>query len=127
MKATSEGLLVSLLDDAKFGMFEVGSAKPRPELVLVMSKLGDVLKGRKGKIVVRGHTDSRAYKHGIYDNWRLSSARAQMAYYMLVRGGIPESRFIAIEGRADRDPKVPSDTEAAQNRRIDILIKEDKQ
>jgi chemotaxis protein MotB len=127
VKATSEGLLVSLLDDAKFGMFEVGSAKPRPELVLVMSKLGDVLKGRNGKIVVRGHTDSRAYKHGIYDNWRLSAARAQMAYYMLVRGGIPESRFVAIEGRADRDPKVPSDTEAAQNRRIDILIKEDKQ
>ena len=50
-----------------------------------------------------------------------------MAYYMLVRGGIAESRVVAIEGRADRDPKVPTDTEAAQNRRIDILIKEDKQ
>jgi chemotaxis protein MotB len=45
---------------------------------------------------------------------------------MLVRGGISETRFVAIEGRADRDPKIPSDTEAAQNRRIDILIKEDK-
>lgn len=127
VKATSEGLLVSLLDDANFGMFEIGSAKPRPALVLVMSKVGDVLKSHPGKIVVRGHTDSRAYKHGGYDNWRLSAARAQMAYYMLVRGGIPETRFVAIEGRADRDPKVPTDTEAAQNRRIDILIKEDKQ
>jgi chemotaxis protein MotB len=126
VKATSEGLLVSLLDDAKFGMFEVGSAKPRPELVLVMGKVGDVLKNQPGKIIVRGHTDSRAYKHGGYDNWRLSSARAQMAYYMLVRGGIPKSHFFAIEGRADRDPKIPSDTEAAENRRIDILIKEDK-
>ncbi|HVZ04390.1 MotB family protein [Hyphomicrobium sp.] len=126
VKATSEGLLVSLLDDAKFGMFEIGSAKPRPALVLVMSKVGDVLKNRPGKIVIRGHTDSRAYKHGGYDNWRLSSARAQMAYYMLLRGGILENRFIAIEGRADRDPKLPNDPEAAQNRRIDILIKEDK-
>jgi chemotaxis protein MotB len=107
-------------------MFEVGSAKPRPNLVLVMSKVGDVLRTQPGNIVIRGHTDSRAYKHGNYDNWRLSAARAQMAYYMLVRGGISETRFVAIEGRADRDPKIPSDTEAAQNRRIDILIKEDK-
>ncbi|MBA2125944.1 MotB family protein [Hyphomicrobium methylovorum] len=124
VKATSEGLLVSLLDDAKFGMFEVGSAKPRPELVIVMDKIGEVLKEKKGDIVVRGHTDDRAYRNGNYDNWRLSAARAQMAHHMLVRGGIAESRFVAIEGRADRDPKIPSDTSAAQNRRIEILIRE---
>jgi len=126
VKSTPEGLLISLIDNANFGMFEVGSAKPRPELVLVMGKIGEVLKSQAGKIVIRGHTDSRAYKSGVYDNWRLSAARAQMAYYMLLRGGIPDSRFVAIEGRADRDPKVPTDTEAAQNRRIDILIKDEK-
>jgi chemotaxis protein MotB len=126
VKATPEGLLVSLTDDANFGMFEVGSAKPRPELVVTMSKVGEVLQKVAGKIVVRGHTDSRAYKNGAYDNWRLSSARAQMAYYMLIRGGLDKSRVVAIEGRADRDPKIPSDPEAAQNRRIEILIKEDK-
>lgn len=124
VKATSEGLLVSLTDDASFGMFEVGSAKPRSELVLVMEKIGHVLSAKSGNIVIRGHTDSRPYKNGIYDNWRLSAARAQMAYYMLLRGGIGESRVVAIEGRADRDPKVPSDTLAAANRRIDILVKE---
>ena len=91
-----------------------------------MSKVGDVLKSLPGSIVIRGHTDSRAYKNGNYDNWRLSAARAQMAYYMLVRGGISETRFTAIEGRADRDPKIPSDREAPENRRIDILIKEAK-
>ncbi|WP_045834911.1 MotB family protein [Hyphomicrobium sp. 99] len=124
VKATPEGVLISLTDDAHFGMFEVGSAKPRPELVLVMEKIGGVLGDHNGTIVVRGHTDSRAYKNANYDNWRLSAARAQMAYYMLVRSGIPETRVTAIEGRADRDPKIPSDTLAAQNRRIDILIKE---
>jgi chemotaxis protein MotB len=49
-----------------------------------------------------------------------------MAYYMLIRGGLDKSRVVAIEGCADRDPKIPSDPEAAQNRRIEILIKEDK-
>jgi chemotaxis protein MotB len=124
VKATPEGVLVSLTDDANFGMFEVGSAKPRPELVLVMEKIGRVLSQQRGNVVIRGHTDSRPYKSGAYDNWRLSAARAQMAYYMLLRGGIDDERFIAIEGRADRDPKILSDTLAAANRRIDILIKE---
>lgn len=124
VKATPEGVLVSLTDDANFGMFEVGSAKPRPELVLIMEKIGRLLSSEHGNIIVRGHTDSRPYKHGVYDNWRLSAARAQMAYYMLLRGGLNDERVVAIEGRADRDPKVPSDPLAAANRRIDILVKE---
>ena len=57
VKSTPEGLLVSLTDDANFGMFEVGSAKPRPELVLAMSKIGDVLKG-----VIRQDRRSRPYR-----------------------------------------------------------------
>jgi chemotaxis protein MotB len=126
VKATSEGTLISLTDDAKFGMFEVGSAKPRPELVLVMEKIAQLLSGKPGELVIRGHTDSRPFKSGAYDNWRLSAARAQMAYYMLQHGGIDEARVVAIEGRADRDPKIPGDTLAAANRRIDILIKGEK-
>jgi chemotaxis protein MotB len=126
VKVTSEGILVSLTDDVTFGMFEVGSAKPRPELVVVMQKIGNLLANKKGDVVVRGHTDARPYKNALYDNWRLSSARAQMAYYMLLRGGIDDRRIVAIEGRADRDPKLPSDTMAAANRRIDILIREAK-
>jgi chemotaxis protein MotB len=124
VKATPEGVLISLTDDADFGMFEVGSAKPRPELVLTMEKIGKVLSDKVGNIVIRGHTDSRPYKSRVYDNWRLSAARAQMAYYMLLRGGVGESRVVAIEGHADRDPRVPSDTLAPANRRIDILLKE---
>jgi chemotaxis protein MotB len=46
-----------------------------------------------------------------------------MAYYMLVRGGVVEGRFDSIEGHADRDLKVPTDPNAAENRRIEILLK----
>lgn len=126
VKATSEGLLVSLTDSPEFGMFAVGSAEPRPELVVAIAKVAGILKSREGRIVVRGHTDGRAYRGGNYDNWRLSAARAQMSYHMLVRGGIDQEKFIGIEGRADRDLKVPDDKTAAQNRRIEILIKSPK-
>jgi len=123
---TEEGVLVSLTDDNDFGMFAIGSAEPRPAMVVVMEKLGNILAGHPERLIVRGHTDGRPYKSGTYDNWRLSSARAQMAYYMLVRGGIDEKRFERVEGHADRSLRVADDPAAAQNRRIEILLRKNQ-
>jgi len=124
VRQVEEGLLISLTDDASFGMFAVGSAEPRPELIRVIDKIGPLLTKRQGMIVVRGHTDNRPYRSETYDNWRLSTARAQMAYYMLVRSGVDALRIEHVEGYADRRPKLPNDPAAAQNRRIEILIRE---
>jgi chemotaxis protein MotB len=82
-----------------------------------------VLSTRTGRVVIRGHTDARPFKSETYDNWRLSSARAQMASYMLVRGGLDEGRIERIEGYADRLPRNPADPKAAENRRIEILLR----
>lgn len=123
VRRVEEGLLVSLTDDANFGMFAVGSAEPRPELVRIIDKIGPLLTKRPDTIIVRGHTDNRPYRSETYDNWRLSTARAQMAYYMLVRSGVDPLRIEHVEGYADRRPKIPSDPAAAQNRRIEILIR----
>jgi chemotaxis protein MotB len=122
VKVTEEGVLISLTDDYDFGMFAIASAEPRPAMVVVMDKLAKVLAAQPERLVVRGHTDGRPYKSGTYDNWRLSSARAHMAYYMLVRGGIDEKRFERVEGHADRSLRIADDPEAAQNRRIEILL-----
>jgi chemotaxis protein MotB len=124
VRQVEEGLLISLTDDANFGMFAVGSAEPRPELIRVIDKIGPLLTKRPGVIIVRGHTDNRAYRSESYDNWRLSTARAQMAYYMLVRSGVDQRRIEHVEGYADRRPKLPDDPAAAQNRRIEILVRE---
>ncbi|KAB2917453.1 MAG: MotB family protein [Hyphomicrobiaceae bacterium] len=123
---TDEGLLISLTDDYDFGMFAIASAEPRPAMVAIMAKIGKILAARPERLVVRGHTDGRPYRSGNYDNWRLSTARAHMAYYMLVRGGIEEKRFERIEGHADRALRVANDPDAAQNRRIEILLRKAK-
>jgi chemotaxis protein MotB len=123
VKAEGEGVLISLTDDFRFGMFSMSSAEPTPALVVVMDKVAKILAGRKGGIVVRGHTDSRPYKTQKNNNWRLSMSRAQIAYYMLTRGGVEENRIDRIEGHADRDLLNPADPYAAQNRRIEILLK----
>ncbi|WP_395698015.1 flagellar motor protein MotB [Methylocella sp.] len=126
VEATGEGLLVSLTDDRNFAMFKVGSAVPEPQTIKAMGVVGALLKERPGVIVLRGHTDARPYKSGDYDNWRLSAARAHMAHYMLVRGGLDDKRVERIEGYADRRLKVPADPLAPANRRIEILVRKEK-
>ncbi|MCI4678836.1 MotB family protein [Rhodoblastus acidophilus] len=123
VRATDQGLLISLTDSENFGMFQIGSSAPNPKLVHLMERIAKTLKAQPGAVVLRGYTDARRYRNGAYDNWRLSASRAQMALYMLVRGGLPESRIERVEGYADRRLKNPKKPEAAENRRIEILLR----
>jgi chemotaxis protein MotB len=126
VKITDDGVLVSLTDKFDFGMFAIASAEPRPAMVAIMERIAKVLQTRPGQLIVRGHTDGRPFRSANYDNWRLSTARAHMAHYMLVRGGLDEKRFERVEGYADRSLRVPNDPEAAQNRRIELLLRKPK-
>lgn len=128
VEITDEGreILISITDHVEQGMYAIGSSRPTPTLVHVMDAVGRALADRGGIVVVRGHTDARPYAAGPFDNWRLSSARAQVAYHMLVRGGLASERVQRIEGYADRRLKVPSDPFAPANRRIEILVGKDR-
>jgi chemotaxis protein MotB len=120
--ATDKGVTISVTDEFEFGMFEIGSALPRKQLVLAMEKIGKILSTQRGSITINGHTDGRPFKGAAYDNWRLSTARAHSAYYMLVRSGLDENRVKEVAGFADRKLKVPNDPLDAANRRIEILL-----
>lgn len=122
VEAQEQAILISLTDNLQIPMFEIGSAVPSPPLVLALEQVGTVIGERGGVIRIEGHTDARPFTSGEYDNWRLSAARAQAAYYMLVRGGVDEARFGAVSGMADRDLADPADPFSARNRRIDILL-----
>lgn len=117
-----KGVLISVTDGIKSSMFRIGSAVPNGEMVIAMGKIGEVLGKRNGKIRINGHTDGRPYGSGQYDNWRLSTARAQAAYHMLVRGGLDEKRIARVSGFADRELKEPADPNADVNRRIEIFL-----
>lgn len=116
------GLLVSISDQAATPMFDLGSAVPRRETVLAMEKVATVLKQQAGSIVIRGHTDSRPYRGGNADNWTLSMDRAHAAYFMLLRGGLEDTRVKQLSGFADRRLQVTDNPEDGANRRIEILI-----
>ncbi len=121
---TEGGLLVSISEQTEAPMFTLGS-------------------GRAGTRHGRRHGEdrqdscrasgrrrhSRPYRCASlqerhYDNWRLSSARAESAYYMLVRGGLDEKRVSQISGFADRRRRFPMIRSRRPNRRIEILLQD---
>jgi len=118
-----EGVLVELSDNENYGMFDIGSAKPHAEIIILLEGMAKIIATHPGEVVISGHTDHRPYKGGHYDNWQLSSARAQMAYYMLKRGGLDEKRILRVEGYADRALKNTRDPYADENRRITVFLK----
>ena len=122
VEATDRGVVISVSDQLDFGMFEIGSAVPRRELVLAMEKIGKAIAAHEGRVIINGHTDGRPFRSDTYDNWRLSTARAHSAYYMLVRGGLDERRISEVAGFADRRLKDPADPLSPANRRIEILL-----
>ncbi len=123
VRQVEEGILISLTDAADFSMFSVGSIEPRPQLVRMLGEIGKVLAKQRGEIDIGGHTDARSYSGAGYDNWRLSSDRATIVNYMLVRGGLPSNRIGRIVGYAARRLKMPNDPLSPANRRIEILLR----
>ncbi|WP_296097727.1 MotB family protein [uncultured Agrobacterium sp.] len=118
------GTLITISEKTSSAMFGVGSAVPQRDLVVAMGKIGEVLSKQKGAVVIRGHTDGRAYNSGGKDNWTLSMDRAHAAYYMLVRGGLDEGRIKQLSGFADRRLQSADDPLNGANRRIEILLED---
>ena len=123
VKKTSEGLLIVLSDASSNPMFTIGSAKPTPALIEVIDTVGKILGTQDGKVVVRGHTDARRYKSLNFDNWQLSTARAHMASYILMHGGLDEKKILKIEGYGSSEPLDTTDPLADANRRVEFLLR----
>lgn len=126
VKAVDGGVLISLTDDANFNMFGVGSIEPKPQLIRILGQIGKILASRPGEIEIRGYTDARSYAGRNYDNWRLSSDRATIVNYTLVRGGLPPSRVEKVVGYADRHLKNSKEPLSPLNRRIEIFLRPEK-
>lgn len=125
VEVSGSEILISLTDALDISMFELGSAVPSKDLVLALEKIGGVLAEQKGGIRIHGHTDARPFRSKDYDNWRLSASRAQSAYYMLLRGGLEETRVREISGFADRQLLDAEDPFSPANRRIEVLVEVD--
>jgi chemotaxis protein MotB len=119
---TSDGLRVDLVDDADFAMFLVGTNVLTPEAMRLLPLVADAIADLPNDIRVRGHTDASQFSAGARNNWTLSSSRADATRQYLMMNRIPASRFLRIEGVADREPYNPTDPFDPVNRRISITL-----
>jgi chemotaxis protein MotB len=120
---TPEGLRIELMESAKGTFFELGSAEPTPALRELLGVLSEQLAKLPNHIAIEGHTDSMMYS-GIrtYDNWDLSSDRANEARRLMQAEGIRPDQISQVRGFADREPRLPDHPEDPSNRRVTLIV-----
>ena len=120
--AGENGVTISVTDQFDFGMFEVGSAVPRRDLVLAMEKIGKILAGQKGTLTIDGHTDARPVPQR--DLRQLAALHRARPLGLLHAGARRPRRepHHHVAGHAARKLKDKADPLAASNRRIEILL-----
>lgn len=124
IQVTDEGLKIELLETHDNTFFEIGSAKLKPNAIIILKQLAAKL-GRLGNVIeIEGHTDSRGYSNNAkYTNWELSADRANAARRVMQANGLWPGQITSVTGYADTHPKNPKNTFDAVNRRIGILVK----
>jgi chemotaxis protein MotB len=120
---TAEGLRIELMESAKGTFFELGSATPTPALRDLLQTLAVNLGKLPNKISIEGHTDSMVYSQArAYDNWDLSTGRANEARRLMVAEGIRSDQIAQVRGFADTQPRLPQNPQDPSNRRITLIV-----
>lgn len=123
IEETPEGLRIQIVDQDKESMFPVGSDQMYPHTRQLLAAVATAVAGMQNRLSIRGHTDSRAYASDArYDNWRLSSDRANATRSVLLTSGLDPRRVLEVVGKADAEPLLPDQPTAANNRRISIVL-----
>jgi chemotaxis protein MotB len=118
-----DGLLIEFTDKEQSSFFDLGSAKLNPMLPPILARLVKQLTPLPNKIVISGHTDSRAFHNkAFYSNWELSTARALNTRRAMEELGFDTTRVDKVAGHADRLPLIKEDPADPANRRISILV-----
>ena len=120
---TQEGLRIELMESAKGTFFELGSARPTPALVELLKVLSVELGKLPNRISIEGHTDSKPYSGDReYDNWDLSTERANEARRIMQGEGIQPGQVSQVRGFADQRLRLPQKPEDPSNRRISLVV-----
>jgi len=123
---TPEGLRIQLVDGDQTAMFPTASAELYPTARQLIELVARSIESLSNRLSIRGHTDARPFAPGAtYDNWRLSSDRANATREALVATGVSPRRIAEVIGKADSEPLVPEDPSDARNRRISLVMLRD--
>ena len=120
---TAEGLRIELMESAKGTFFELGSATPTPALRSILQVLSMNLGKLPNKISIEGHTDAMVYSmKRAYDNWDLSTDRANEARRLMQAEGIRTEQIAQVRGLADTQPRQGYNPQDPSNRRVTLIV-----
>lgn len=120
---TPEGLRIQVIDQEGKPMFASGSADMSTATLKLMQLLGQSLADLPNDLVISGHTDAVPFTNRrAYDNWDLSSDRANAMRRVLLKSGVEQSRITRVSGMADTELLVPENPLDPSNRRISVLL-----
>lgn len=121
---TPEGLRIQIVDQDRLAMFPLGSAAPYDHTRQLLALVAKVVQRMPNKIAVTGHTDSTPYAQGsrAYDNWELSTDRANSSRRGLLEAGVRSQRISRVVGKADQEPLFSENPADPRNRRISIVL-----
>lgn len=105
--------------------FDSGKAEIKGQMIPLLEKIGAVLKGSRGDIIVAGHTDNVPIKRGTYKtNMELSTARSSKVALFLIHRSSVDPKRIATMGFGEYRPIESNDTPKGRekNRRVEIIL-----
>lgn len=115
--------------DIKAGaLFDSGSAELRPEAMLKIMKIAEMVKDLPYPLTLEGYTDNIPIDTPQYpSNWELSSARAASLARFLTAFGVQPNR-LTVTGFGEQYPLADNADEAgrAKNRRVNMVIARDR-
>lgn len=128
IRIVPDGLLVQIFDSRRRPMFELGSARLAPDIADLLHRIAPTLSAVDNKLTLTGHTDDLAYASPAsdYGNWELSADRANAARRALVAGGMAPQKLLRVIGAADTAHVAGGPANSPLNRRISILLLDDR-
>jgi len=122
IKLTKDGLRIELIEQAEGLFFDIGSARLKPDALQLLKLIASRIGTFPNDVVIEGHTDGRPYTRSGYNNWDLSTDRANSARRVIEESGIRERQITSVNGYADRRLKNPEKPLDYSNRRVTILV-----
>ena len=105
-------------------MFSLGSEQLKPYAEHILAQLTPLIAELPNKITIIGHTDAKPYNangHN-FSNWELSAGRANTARRAMLAAGLPEGQITRVSGMAAVLPFDAQHPREPVNRRIAILV-----
>ena len=123
VERTPEGLRVQILDQDRSPMFPLGSDRMYPHMRKLLTVVVEAIRDLPNRVSIRGHTDALPFAADAgYDNWRLSSDRANVTRRAMVELGLQPGRVADVTGKGDSGELIADDAKDPCNRRISLLL-----